>query len=44
VRARRLIDKIFDLELKKEALLKAYSRYSVNVDGDLIRFIDSRLL
>lgn len=41
--ARRLIDKIFDLELKKESLLKAVTRYSVNVDSDLLDLVNTRL-
>lgn len=41
--ARRLIDKIFDLELKKDALIKALSRYSVNVDSELFVHTDSLL-
>jgi hypothetical protein len=31
--ARELIDRIFDLELKKEALLKAQKQYQVRVEA-----------
>jgi hypothetical protein len=38
--ARGIIDKIFDLELKKETLLKAVLKYQVNVEERLIQAID----
>ena len=41
--ARRAIDEIFDIELKKEALIKANRKYLVNVDAALINNLDYQL-
>ena len=41
--ARSLIDKIFDIELKKEALVKAIWKYQVNVEESLLVNLDQKL-
>jgi hypothetical protein len=38
--ARKLIDRIFDLEVKRDALVKARKQYQVRVDQILIQRID----
>ena len=41
--ARELIDRIFDLELKKEALVKAQRQYQVRVEAQLLARLDRSL-